>query len=192
MKPNIQLKNLFLPSLFILMSVCTTANAQMAESFELANAPSDTTPPGWSQQSFSANYGTFPNGFKRAGAGSIQSIGSFPAATAFSGNNMIKFNNRTVVYPALSGAPNGDAAILISRPLDWSGKSGGGAGTISMRFYRDNSLNNGVDLINDRIEVYLNNQPNLTGAQVLTDVTTAAITIPRSTTLLPTAAAGWQ
>lgn len=186
-------KTLAFMAFVFVMLFSTTSFAQLAESFETAGAPTDTTPAGWTQGRISGTLTSFPNGFKRAGVGSIQAIGAHPTPVpaAFQGNNVIKFNNRTANYPALSGAPAGEEAYLASRPLDWTGRLGAG-GTVSLRFYRDNSVTGTVNTVNDRIEVYMNTTPGVAGATLLTELATGATAIPRSYSLTIPNVTGWQ
>ncbi len=183
-------------SVLICISVIQSANAQVATytqevfnasiPFNGATPDRRVTTTDWFQSKVSGTAGA-PNDFEwvNAGANPVvanQNIAGFPAGAGF-----VRYINRTVAYPAVSGAPTGDAAFLASRALDFSNHTvfSATADTIGISIWRDNTALP-INVL-DYIEVYLNTKPDLFGATLLS--TTAAVTrINRSSTQTPVAA----
>ncbi len=148
------------------------------ESFESFYAPGSTItmPLGWRQYRISP--GPYPDDyFQRLNSGIN------PLCPPHTGNKMLRFRSRSI--------PAGDSALLVPKLLDLRAMPAGGA-PFNFWMYRDNA---GFTNNNDRIQVYINTQPNLSGSPLLLpEIGTAATTIHRSCALAPTPVTcnGWN
>ena len=109
--------------------------------------------------------GVAPNDFQwvNAGANPLSVNVTEASLTPSAGAGFIRYLNRTVPYPTVSGAPNLDAAFIATRSLDWSGHTAFNAitDTFGLSVFRDGTAGALLTVL-DYIEVYVNNAPNLT------------------------------
>jgi hypothetical protein len=166
--------NYFVLLLCSFISLQASGQMLYIESFEGMPVPNPSLslPYGWTQ----AATGTDPdNYFNRISAGQT------PLAAPHSGNALLRYNS----FLTNSGL----SCIIASRPLDMTGIFSPAA--INFWFYRDA---NSYQSKTDRIEVYYNSSPSLSGAQLLTETVTAASTLHRSCALspLPVTNNGWN
>jgi len=119
----------------------------------------------WLQYKLSGNHG-LPNSFEWINNGTYPTAINQNIVGFSTGAGFVRAINRTVALPAISGAESGDAAILISRSLDFSGHTTFDAlrDTIGISMFRDGD---GSALQADSVQVYLNTSPQLTGATLL-------------------------
>lgn len=152
----------------VLICAVSGTSAQMiqfTESFDQAGPyPANDLPYGWSQGKVvgASNFNTWDR----------LAVGVNATCSPRTGAAMLRYR----AY----NAPAGEAAFVASKPFDLSNR---GALASNFRFwlYKDN----GYLGTNDRIEVYINNAPNLTGATLLADTANALTAINRPCNLNP-------
>lgn len=127
-------------------------------------------PAGWKQEKTLTNVSGAFSHQSYAGA-----INPTPGAAPLGGSSCMMFNSDV--------ANVNDTSILISKPYDFS-NAGAATPTMSFFMYRDNGFAGNVD----KVEVFINTSPTLTGATPLNH-NFASNTIPRPNTVAPTATA---
>ncbi|MFN0187063.1 MAG: T9SS type A sorting domain-containing protein [Bacteroidia bacterium] len=161
-------KNLALLAIFLLLG--TSALPQMVPQNESFESSSIFPAPGWRQQKYITNVNTAFE-LQPAATASNPSPGSSPGG----GANLMMFNSFV--------GTNNDTSIMITKPFDFSNNAGVNP-QFSFYMYRDNGLS-GND---DHIRVYININPSITGATLLSN-TSGASKIPRYSGSSPAATA---
>ena len=137
----------------------------------------------WMQTKLKGTSGN-PNSFEWVNAGTFPTATNSDVAGFASGAGFVCAVNRSVSLPGLSGAANGDAAILISKALDFSGHITYDAlkDTIGISIWRDNTA--AALTIADSLKVYINSQPDLAGATLLEVASVNGYTIGAGTKVI--------
>lgn len=170
-----------LVKIFVFITICLsaslTSNAQMvvvSEGFDVNNSgswPTGTVPGGWKQGKIIGTGAT--NVFER------YATGVNPTCSPQAGAGMIRYGSW--------GIAAGNEAFLASRPLDFRNR-GAISSNLRFWFHRDNGWAGWPD----RIEVYVNTSPSMTGATLLTDTASGLTTIHRDRAMTPVVATnGW-
>lgn len=120
----------------------------------------------WMQSKLKGTNGN-PNSFEWINSGTFPPAANQDIAGFATGAGFVCAVNRSIALPALSGAVNGDAALLVSNALDFSGHTVYDAlkDTVGISIWRDNTTS--ALTIADSIKVYINTQPDLAGATLL-------------------------
>ena len=128
-----------------------TSKAQVVQQIESFESTTLFPAPGWRQQKYASNV---------SGAFVLQPVATAtnptPGAAPLGGANLMMFNSFTGI--------NNDTSIIITKPFDFS-NSGGINPQFSFYMYRDNGFN----LADDHIRVYINTSPSISGATLLSN-----------------------
>ncbi len=128
-----------------------TSNAQVVQQIESFESTTIFPAPGWRQQKYATNV---------SGAFVLQPAATAtnptPGALALGGANLMMFNSFTGI--------NNDTSIIITKPFDFSNNAGVNP-QFSFYMYRDNGFN----LADDHIRVYINTSPSMSGATLLSN-----------------------
>ncbi|MEO8149766.1 MAG: GEVED domain-containing protein [Bacteroidia bacterium] len=147
----------------------------------------------WYQGKLNGTVGA-PNDFEWINAGANPAAGNQNYAGFPAGAGFVRYLNRTIAYPALNGAPTGDAAFIATRALDFSSHTvyNAVADTFAFDMWRDNTAGALLTVL-EYVEVYVNTVPDVVGATLLSDRVNLSNKIYRSSTQAPvTGIPGWN
>ncbi len=171
-KIPMKIKKIIFAFLFLFTSSITKAQVILSENFDQPNPtvpvswPASNLPFGWTQ-SRGAGSTSNDNYWDR-----MNNPGSNPTCSPF-GTAMVRYRSFYVT-------PAGESGYLVSKPFDLGARPAGLSSNVRFRIYRENTPGT------DNIQVYANDNPDLTGTPaLLQDTATGFFNVPRPCSIAP-------